>query len=85
MTTHVRAKTAPAAWTVCVLAAFCAGGWISSLPAADAQVRKVTPKVHFQTGSERSLPLLEEIAATLKQIDGRLSRIEKSVAEAARQ
>jgi hypothetical protein len=85
MTTPRRAKVARAAWAVCVLTAFSAGGWISSQPSADAQSRKVTPKEHFQAGSERSLPLLEEISATLKQIDGRLARIEKSVAEAAKE
>lgn len=62
----------------------CGAFWAGSLhrPQAVAApgVRETTPPGHFLAGSERALPLLEEISATLKQIDTRLAAIEKSVA-----
>ena len=38
---------------------------------------------HFLSGSERSLPVLQEISATMKRIDERLARIENLALEAA--
>jgi len=68
-----------------VAGAFCAGAWISTQPAARAGVRETTSREHFLAGSERSLPVLEDISETLKQIDDRLARIEKMFDTAARQ
>ncbi len=48
---------------------------------AQAEVRQSPPRVAFQAGSERSETILQEIAATLKTIDGRLERIEKLAGE----
>jgi hypothetical protein len=61
---------------VMVGAGFVAGaGWLpSGLPRAAAQ--SSDQPQHFQSGSQLSLPLLQEIAATLKQMDARLARIE---------
>lgn len=82
------AKTKPAFGPVACLAllvagAFCLGTSLRPQSAARAGVRETTPREHFLAGSERSLPVLQEISTTLKQIDGRLSRIEKAVATAA--
>jgi hypothetical protein len=56
------------------------GMWIgSALPptgAARAELQPEAPPQHFQSGAQQSVPILREIAATLKQIDARLSRIE---------
>ena len=68
-----------------VLGALCVGISVRPQPEAGAAVREATPKEHFLSGSERSLPLLEEISATLKKIDARLAKIEKTLATAARQ
>jgi hypothetical protein len=55
------------------------GMWIgSALPptgAARAELQEAPPQ-NFQSGAQQSVPILREIAATLKQIDARLSRIE---------
>ncbi len=69
--------------TLVVLIAFCAGTSLRPPPAARAGVREGTPTPHFLAGGERALPVLEEISKTLKQIDTRLSRIEKIAADAA--
>jgi hypothetical protein len=56
------------------------GMWIgSALPptgAARAELQPEATPQHFQSGAQQSVPILREIAATLKQIDLRLSRIE---------
>jgi hypothetical protein len=58
-------------------------GTMSSLPGSvHADVRKTPPRQAFQSGGERSEVVLREIAGTLKRIDGRLERIEKTVARA---
>jgi hypothetical protein len=46
-------------------------------PVAAAGVRKTEKPAGFQSGSERSLPILQEIAVTLKRIDARLAKFEK--------
>jgi hypothetical protein len=43
-------------------------------------VQTVPPNQPFLTGDERSIPVLKESLATLRQIDGRLERIEKLLA-----
>jgi hypothetical protein len=55
----------------------------AQLPAR-ASVRESPPRQAFLAGGERSLPILQEISGTLKQIDERLARIEKTLAAAAK-
>lgn len=70
-------------WLVLVaLLALWVGTRVARQPAVTAGVRETTPKEHFLAGSERSLPVLREISTTLRQIDARLSRIEKAVMQA---
>ncbi len=66
-----------------VLGAFCAGTAFQPSPAVRAGVRQTTSKEHFLAGGERSVPVLKEIAKTLRQIDTRLAKIEKALAAAA--
>jgi hypothetical protein len=40
------------------------------------EVRAPAAVPHFQSGDQLSLPLLQEISATLRQIDSRLARLE---------
>ena len=51
-------------------------------PAVRAGVREITPRESFLAGDQRSLPILQDISATLRQIDARLAKIEKAVATA---
>jgi len=44
--------------------------------AALAEVQSAAQPQHFQSGSQLSVPVLKEIAATLRQMDARLARIE---------
>lgn len=44
--------------------------------AVRAEAQSAAQPQHFQSGGQMSVPLLKEIAATLKQIDARLARIE---------
>jgi hypothetical protein len=59
------------------------GFWVSSAPGrpeeARAGVRESAQPKAFLSGSERMEPILREIAATLKQLDGRVQRIEEAV------
>jgi hypothetical protein len=50
----------------------------SALPLGSAwgDVKDAAPAQAFQTGGQLSVPLLKEIAATLQQMDARLSRME---------
>lgn len=48
---------------------------------AQAEVRKSQKRAAFQSGAARSETLLREISGTLKQIDARLQRIERSIAK----
>jgi hypothetical protein len=43
---------------------------------AVGQVRTPALREHIQSGGQLSLPLLQEISATLRQIDARLARLE---------
>jgi len=57
-----------------------AGAFIGSVAtgpsAAWGEVRSAAPPQHFASGSQLSLPLLQEISATLQRIDARLARLE---------
>jgi hypothetical protein len=76
---------------VAILIAFCLGFPIPPHSANTADILKpepnsgdvqtVPPNESFQTGDERSVPILKDILATLKQIDGRLERIESQMAK----
>ena len=50
-----------------------------------AEVRRTPSRPAFQSGSERSEIILREIASTLKRIEGRIERIERSVTAKQRQ
>lgn len=52
--------------------------WLS-LPPAVAQSSKPSTPQAFLAADERTEPVIREILATIKRIDGRLERIEKSV------
>jgi hypothetical protein len=52
------------------------GSEVAKPPAAWGEVVTAVPPQHFQSGGQLSLPLLQEIAASLQQIDGRLARME---------
>ncbi len=62
---------------VMLVAAFGLGAAVRRESAATAGVRKPAPQEAFLAGSERSLPILQEIAVTLKRIDTRLANLEK--------
>lgn len=58
-----------------------AAGWIvgsvASRPmAANAQVINAAPDQHFLAGDQLSLPVLQDMCATLHQMDARLGRLE---------
>jgi hypothetical protein len=57
-----------------------AGGAVPSAKLAHGEIRQTPPPPSFQTGGQLSVPVLKEIAATLRQIDSRLARLE-SVAQ----
>ena len=59
-------------------------GALCGRPPAGRTRGEVDPQMgHFLAGSERSLPVLEEISATMKRIDERLARLEKIAMQAA--
>ena len=52
-------------------------GSVATRPStAWGEVRTPTLPQHFKSGDQLSLPLLQEISATLRQIDARLARLE---------
>lgn len=53
-----------------------AGGALSSVKEAHGEIRTTAPPQSFQTGGQLSVPVLKEIATTLRQIDSRLARLE---------
>jgi hypothetical protein len=61
---------------VMLLAAGLFVGHALSPLAALGDVKTPTPPQSFQSGGQLAVPVLKEIAATLKQMDARLSRIE---------
>ena len=80
----MKAKFVRAGGTAAILlASFWAGTFLRPQPASTADVRKAPAKQHFLAGSERSVPILQEISETLKRMDARLARIEGIVAAAA--
>lgn len=46
-------------------------------PAGNRENVDAIPPGHFLAGGERSVPILQEISATLKRMDERLARLEK--------
>lgn len=52
-------------------------------PPGQKQVADQVPPGHFLAGGERSVPILEEISATLKRMDQRLARLEKIALQVA--
>ena len=50
-------------------------GW-SPMGATNAVAQPADQPQHFQSGGQLALPVLMEIAATLKQMDARLARLE---------
>jgi hypothetical protein len=64
----------------------CAGAILGSVtfPPSQAQgeVRATPPPEAFKTGGQLSLPILSDIAATLRQMDARLARLETSAKQA---
>ena len=66
-----------------MLGAVLLGALCGRPPAGQSRVPADAPVGHFLSGSERSLPVLEEISATLKRIDERLERLEKIAIQAA--
>ena len=82
----MKAKFARTGWLAAILlGSFWAGTCFPPQPAATAEARKGATTQHFLSGSERSIPILQEISGTLKRIEARLSRIEQTVAAAAKQ
>lgn len=51
---------------------------VMPVDSASAQSQPEKIPAHFKSGSERSLSILREISSTLKQIDAKLQRMEKS-------
>ncbi len=69
-----------AGWMAAVLlVVFWLGTSVPPRTAATAEIQQTESKEPFLAGDERSIPILKEIATTVKQIDARLERIEKSL------
>jgi len=70
----------PLRYTLCAMALVAAGMFIGSnvtVPSiAWGQIVTTPQPQHMQSGGQMSLPILRDISATLKEIDGRLSRME---------
>jgi hypothetical protein len=63
-----------------VAAGAIAGVSITATREAQAEIRATPQPQSFQSGGQLSVPVLKEIATTLRQIDSRLARLE-SVAQ----
>jgi hypothetical protein len=73
-------KIGTASWmVVALLGAFWWGSTFRPRTGATAEIQQVESPERFLAGDERSIPILKEIAATVKQIDARLERLEKSL------
>jgi hypothetical protein len=59
-----------------VLGGMLAGGLLPSVKVAHGEIRTPAPPAAFQSGSQLSVPILREIAVTLRQMDSRLERLE---------
>jgi len=66
-----------------------AGVWLGSAapPPSEAwaEIRTTAPPEAFQSGGQLSVPILKEIAATLHQMDARLSRLEATAKQMQKQ
>ncbi len=62
---------------------FAAGVAWAPQGATPAEVRRGPQREAFLSGGERSVPILEEIAATVRRIDTRLAHLEKLMQQAA--
>lgn len=80
------AKTTMARRVTCVglllLGGYCVGTAFHPETSARAWEGDTPPRQAFLAGSERALPILQDISKTLKQIDARLEKIEKAAAQA---
>lgn len=65
-----------------MLGAVLIGALCGRPPAGQSRAKSDVPSGHFLSGAERSLPVLEEISATMKRIDERLARLEKIALQA---
>ena len=63
--------------------AFLFGQYAQGPASVHAEVRESKPRKTFKSGAARSEPVLREILATLRKIDGRLQRIEGVVLKEA--
>ena len=70
---------------VVAFVSFAAGTSERASSSARADVRRSKPREAFLSGAGRSLVVLQEISATLKRMETRLDRIERSASELARQ
>jgi hypothetical protein len=74
---------------LCTAALMLGAYWLgSAAPARDKAMADIVQSGStepFLAGDERSIPVLKEIAATVKQIDSRLERIEKTLPAAKQQ
>ena len=73
---------------------FVAGSAFQHIDVVEADVRRSSTRAvprrspdraTFQSGSERSETIMREIAITLKRIDGRIERIERSISAKQKQ
>ena len=65
-----------AASGVLLLMGIVMGMGFQSSNTALGEVRAGPPPTSFQSGSQQSVPILKDIAATLRQMDGRLAKLE---------
>jgi hypothetical protein len=66
-----------------ILVAVLLGAMYGRPPVGKNSISDEIPPGHFLAGGERSLPILNEIAATLKRIDERLVSLEEIAIKAA--
>lgn len=57
-------------------ASFIVGANLSTTPEAHGEINPAPEQPSFQSGGQLSVPILREIAGTLRQMDGRLARLE---------
>ena len=73
-------------WTMTLVgtSGFLMGFYLQPIHLAQAQIRKSTPAKVFQSGGARSERVLKEILKTLQTIDGRVERMESTLASISR-
>jgi hypothetical protein len=74
-------RTGLIAGTICL--AVMGGIALSPLSNVQAEVRSPTSLENVPSTATQTVPILQDIAATLRQIDGRLARLERMAAEAS--